>query len=219
MDKKLFCLKNVDLYEGISEKELIRLTDKAIESTVKKGTILYSPTKPAQYIYVIKEGEIELYREENGTKVVLETLFPGDVFGDFGGKPTTHFAAVARRSYLCQTPREEFLNIVRHHPEISFRLMQALAQKTRYYEDKITSLSGPARNRILDELRHLAHKNKHSLWGKMFPLPLKISHQKLAEKTGLNRVTVTKLLGELRNEGVLTIDEKTGEIRIVGESL
>jgi len=211
----VFCLRDVNIYDNIAEEELIRIAKTAIESQVPQGEILFAPDRPAQQVYVIKSGEIELYHEKDGKRVVFETLFPGDVFGDFGAGPTDYFAQATRASFLCQTPTHEFLDIVREHPEVSLNLMQTLASKIHDYERKIASLNKPAKQQILDEIKRLQAKNEKSFLSKMFRVPLRLSHQKLSEKTGLNRVTVTKLLGELREEGLLSIDAKTGEIQVV----
>ncbi|GEM_PF-5635352 len=210
----IFCLRDVNIYENISEEELIRIAKTAIESQLPRGAILFSPENPAQQVYVIKNGEVELYHEKNGKRIVFETLFPGDVFGDFGTGPTDYFAQTTRASFLCQTPTHEFLDIVRAHPEMSLNLMQTMATKIHDYERKIASLNKPAKDQILDEIKRLQAKKQKSFLNKIFHVPLRLSHQKLSEKTGLNRVTVTKLLGDLREEGTLSIDAKTGEIRL-----
>jgi CRP/FNR family transcriptional regulator len=213
MAHPLVCIRDIDIYEGIPESEMMKIAETALEQNVAKGMILFSPENPADKVYALRGGEVELYHEQGGKKVVFETLFPGDLFGDFGIK-TDYFAITTRPSYVCETPTSEFLEIVRNYPDMALRLMRVLAAKISDYEGKIASLSRPARDQVLDELRRLHYKNGKSLFAKVFHIPLRISHQKLAEKTGLNRVTVTKLLGELRAEGMVEVDEKTGEMRV-----
>ncbi len=215
MKQKILCLRNIDLYRGITENELIRLTSDAIEDTFGKGHLFYNPNAPAAHVYVIKSGEVELYQEKDGKKIVIETLFPGDVFGDFGTGDTTHYARVRRNCYICCTPTNEFLDVVRGHPEIAFNLMQSLAKKTADYEEKIASFSQPAKSRLFSELQRIERKNSREIFGKFFKLPLRISHQRLSEQTGLNRVTVTKLMQELQLEEKIKIDDQTNVITII----
>ena len=40
--------------------------------------------------------------------------------------------------------------------------------------------------------------------GEVIKLPLALTHEDLADLTGSSRVTITRILGELRNEGVLS---------------
>lgn len=214
MKRKILCLRNVNVYDGISEENLIKATDKAVEDYFEKGHVFYRPQNPAKNVYVLKSGEVELYREENGKKIVIEVLGPGDTFGDFGVR-TTHCARAVRRSFVCETPTEEFLNIVKIYPQIALNLMQVMAEKISYYEDKITEFSKSAEERILAELRRIKEKNSRKIWGKLFDIPLRISHKRLAEQIGLNRVTVTKLMGKLQSANKIEIDSETGVIEII----
>jgi|GEM_PF-3808884 len=73
--------------------------------------------------------------------VVIETLLPGDVFGDFGlGTPVNHTARVSKTVSLCKTPKADFLALVQTHPEIIFQLMRVMARRTADYEEKIAQL-------------------------------------------------------------------------------
>lgn len=216
MKNHSFCIRNTDIYKGVSEKDMMEVTPTAVEKYFDKGFVFYEPKRPAADIYVIKSGEVELYQLQGGKKIVLETLFEGDTFGDFtGDSETTHYARALRKTYVCKTPTREFLEIVKNFPEIVFNLLGELARKTQYYENKIATLSLPAKDQLLYELRTLSAKNKRNVLGRIFDIPLRISHQKLADKTGLNRVTVTKLMKELKDQGYIRVNEQTRVIEIL----
>jgi len=216
MDNTAFCLRNLNVTEGLTPMELLKAAPQMKDEVFQSGAIVYNAGDEVPYVYVITTGgEIELIREENGKTVVIETLLSGDVFGDFGlGLPVNHSARVSKTVSLCKTPKNAFLDLVRAHPEMIFQLMQVMAKRTHAYEEKIAQLSRPAKDQLLAELRSLQYKNKHSLVGRLFNIPLRISHQKLSDKTGLNRVTVTKLMGELRRENKVLVDEGTGAIKV-----
>lgn len=215
---KIVCLRNVDIYEGIPEKELINITQEAIEGRMTHGTVFYGPDKPPTDVYILKEGEVEIVRDENGKKVIIETLLPGDIFGDFGTGNVNHYAVASRRCYVCKTPTNEFLDVVRQHPEMALKLMRTMAERTEYYENKLATQARPAKDQLLEEIKNLEEKNKRRVLGKFFDIPLRISHQRLAEKTGLNRVTVTKLMGELRREKKIFVNTATGAISTKDET-
>ena len=216
MDNTAFCLRNLNVMDGLTPMEMLKAAPQMKDEVLQTGTHVYEAGDEVPYVYVITTGgEIELIREENGKTVVIETLLSGDMFGDFGvGLPVNHTARVTKTVSVCKTPKEAFLNIVRSHPEMIFQLMQVMAKRTHDYEDKIAQLSRPAKDQLLAELRLLQRKNEQSLVGRLFSVPFRISHQKLSEKTGLNRVTVTKLMGELRRDNLITIDEVSGTITV-----
>ncbi len=216
MDNTVFCLRNLNVTDGLSPMEMLKAAPQMKDEVFQTGRVIYEAGEEVPFVYVITTGgEVELIREENGKTVVIETLLSGDVFGDFGlGVPVNHTARVAKTVSLCKTPKEAFLNLVRTHPEMIFQLMQVMAKRTQAYEEKIAQLSRPAKDQLLAELRNLQYKNNHSLVGRIFNIPFRISHQKLSEKTGLNRVTVTKLMGELRRDNLVVVDEVTGSIEV-----
>jgi CRP/FNR family transcriptional regulator len=216
MDNTVFCLRNLNVMEGLTPLEVLKAAPQMKDEIFQTGSTIYEAGEAVPYVYVLTTGgEVELIREENGKTVVIETLLSGDLFGDFGlGVPVNHTAKVTKTVSVCKTPKEAFLNLVRSHPEIIFQLMQVMAKRTHDYEDKIAQLSRPAKDQLLAELRSLQRKNKQSLVGRIFNIPFRISHQKLSEKTGLNRVTVTKLMGELKRSGKVVVNEATGSIEV-----
>lgn len=214
MEKKVFCLRKVDLYQNIPEERFIKIAEEARDSYIAPQEIVYTEADKDTAIYILKEGEIELFREQNGKKIVIETLFPGDVFGDFGLKKYTHSAKTTKKSYLCRTPLCEFLKVMQSFPETMLHLMQVLAERTHEYEEKIASLSSPAKDQLFFVIQNLFYKHKKNILFRLFPIPFKISHQILANKTGLNRVTVSKLMKELQDEGKISINEFSRSIEV-----
>ena len=211
-DKKFFCLRQIDLYKGVSEEDLSKIAKDSTDISYPAETVLFSEGDPAHYVYVLKDGEIELFKTINGKKTMLHTLFPGDVFGYFGNEVYFHSAITTRKSYICKTSKEDFLKIIQHFPQISLQIMKVMAERTEEYEQKIAMLSSPAKERLYETLKTLFEKKKKGLLHKLINLPFKISHQQLSEKTGLNRVTVTKLLKELQKEGKIRVSLNTKEI-------
>ncbi len=207
---KMWFLKNLDIYSGISEKTLCQIAPEAWEEDFKKGHQLYTPHEKDQNIYSLKHGEVILYHSKDGKRAIFDTLGPGSVFGTFD--PTqerpTHFAEITKNTLICVTPLSEFLKIIHHHPEMMLNLMQKMTQRIQDYEVKIKSNIETASERVYSELDRLRKKRQRSFMGKFMPVPLQITHEKLAEHTSLNRVTVTRSLKKLKEEGLITIDDK-----------
>lgn len=206
--------KNLDPYEGIEEAELCAIAPNAVDQVKPGGTLLYDCNHSAKGIYVIESGEVVLsYSDEDGKEVIFDTLGPGGVFGDFGfndGKPT-HAAKTTRKTMLCITPVDEFLNIVATKPEIMLRFMKAMALRIHEYETRLRTSTGGARERVLAELVRLREKQRRRLIGRLKGVPLvAITHEELAKKTGLNRVTVTRAVNSLKDEGLIR-QEKNGK--------
>jgi CRP/FNR family cyclic AMP-dependent transcriptional regulator len=54
----------------------------AAEETFHDGQIIFEEGSSGDWIYVIDSGAVELSKQVNGEKIVIEVLGPGDVFGE-----------------------------------------------------------------------------------------------------------------------------------------
>ncbi len=209
-DDKMWFLKDLDIYEGVSEKAHCLLAPTSIEENFRKGTQIYTPHTPDNNIYVLKHGEIILYHSKDGKRSIFDTLGPGSVFGSFDPhqeKPT-HFAETTKGTLLCVTSLDEFLKIVQNRPELILSLMQKMVRRVQDYEIKIRSNIETASERVYLELERLQKKRQSSFVGKLIPVPLQITHEKLAEHTNLNRVTVTRSIKKLKDDGLISVTDK-----------
>lgn len=209
-----FCVQDTDLYDGVDSADLKKLQATTQTQVYDQGEILFSPENPAEEVFILKEGEVELYLEEDGKKITIETIVPGEVFGDFSNYKPVYTAKVARKSFICKTPKKVFMQTLSKNNELCFRFMQLLADRLIYHENRLASLIRPAKQQVIDELMRMKAKEERTIFGKVFRFPIKISHQRLAERVGLNRVTVTRILGDLKKEGKVKVNEKTGEIQV-----
>lgn len=213
---KDFVLKDIDIYDGIPESSFCKIAPSSFEDNFAKDSQLYTPHQEDGKIYCVKRGEVILYHSKNGKRAIFDTLGPGSVFGSFDPKNIlpNHFAQTTKNSYLCVTPVDEFLKVISAHPETMLKFMQKMAHRIHDYEIKIQNSIETATKRVYQELMRLHKKRQHSLLGKIMKIPLQVTHEQIAERTNLNRVTVTRSLKKLRNEGLVTIEKKTGIIHL-----
>ena len=213
-DKQIYVLKDFNLYEGIPEKEFCEIATGSIDREYSNGSRIYSPHEDDGNIYVVHRGEIVLYHSNDGKRAIFDTLGSGSVFGsfDFKNPRPNHFAEVTKNATLCVTPVKEFLRVISAYPETMLRMMQKMAIRINDYEEKIKSNIETASERIYSELLRLQKKRKSNSITRL--IPLQITHEKIAEYTNLNRVTVTRCIKKLKDEGVIEVNQKTGVIKL-----
>ncbi len=76
-------LRNIELFRGLSENGLETLVSNIIEKNLESGEYLFSEGAPRQNIYIIEEGEVELFKktpygEENRLALFSENDFLGE---------------------------------------------------------------------------------------------------------------------------------------------
>lgn len=215
--QKFWCFKNYDLFKGISQKQIEAIATEAQMKECQQVCPIYEPGQISSHIYIVKRGEVNLYYQKNDKKFVFDTLGPGSVFGNISMKETAHghFAEGTPGVCVCMIPRDQFQQILSAHPEVMMRFLQDMSGKISEYQAQFDALQSSAEELVLHELERLHIKRQQNFLGQFLNRPLRITHEKLAERTGLNRVTVTKVMNRLRDQKKLTYDSKTGIIDLL----
>jgi len=97
---------------------------------VSAGATVFEQGDAGDALYVILEGELELRISGR----VLETLRPGDLFGEMALIDQSPRVATAVAKTLCKlvpVSGERFLALVRQRPEFSLHLMKVMAKRLR----------------------------------------------------------------------------------------
>jgi len=208
----LWYLKSVELFAGISEEDMHEMVSGVIDQQLDRKQFIYTPQDIVENVYVLKEGEVTLYKSVDGKRVVLDILKPGSVFGNIGFDSEgsdKHYAEVTEKAYICTLPADYFLQILKKRPEVALRALKVLSKRLSQYEAQIKALASlQAKDRILATIRLINQKDSESILPEVLKRPTKITHEKLGNMTGLTRETVTKQLNELEKAGLININRK-----------
>ncbi|PIR52423.1 hypothetical protein COU77_00500 [Candidatus Peregrinibacteria bacterium CG10_big_fil_rev_8_21_14_0_10_49_16] len=93
------------------------------------------------------------------------------------------------------------------HPEVLVRLLKKLSARLHDYEQKLRLDMSSAKEKVLGELKRYTKKKRNPFSMFKTDAPLALTHEKIAELTGLNRVTVTRTLKLLKLQGDIDVDE------------
>lgn len=216
----LWYLKNIELFKGLSEKDIMMLLEGMLHSQLDAKQYLYTQDDSVENVYILKEGEVTLYKSADGKKIILDVLKPGAVFGNIGfdvEQGEKHYAEITQKAYICTLPKNFFLQILQKRPDIALQALKVLSQRVSQYEMQIRALSAlQARDRILAILQLLNEKEDKSILPPILRTATKITHEKLGNMTGLTRETVTKQLSELEKDSMITIDKKNIRLTDMG---
>jgi CRP/FNR family transcriptional regulator len=210
----LWYLKQVDLFEGMNDEDMMKLAGQVIERECIKKELIYTPFEDSDSVCILKKGEVTLYYSHLGKKLIIDVLKPGSLFGNIGFKegPNTHFAEVTEDAYVCIIKKEDFMKIVQAKPELMMKLIQVMSNQLADYESKLKSGLFDAKEKIVHYLKMSQMKENTSLLNKLFGVRSKVTHERIAQHTGLSRETVTRAIRDLSKEGVLA--KKDGMIAL-----
>ena len=203
--QKHWYLQQIDLFKGIPDQEIMSIAKKMIEKKCAKKEIIYMPNEANNSIYVLKKGEITLYNSHAGKRLIIEVLKPGSIFGNisFHEGKTTHFAEAKEDSYVCLFSIEDFTTILHSKPELMMKFFQIMSEKMQNYERRLKGGLFDAKEKILQQLDiFLEEQKKSTILSKLFKGKTNMTHDHLAELTGLSRETVTRAINDLKKAGI-----------------
>lgn len=126
-------LRRVRPFIELDEGELKRLAGAFSERLLPAGHQIYQLGDPPGNFYVVREGEVALYRDKPGMPTQLQAhLGPGDFFGEVGlfdDTERTASAATNATSRILEIRRPDLLHFLGDHPEVALRLQMAAARR------------------------------------------------------------------------------------------
>jgi CRP-like cAMP-binding protein len=183
----------------------------AVQTTRRRGQVLFSQSEAGDSFYVIERGRIEIcVHSRDGRKLALDILGEGDVFGEialFGGNRTATATALTDCT-LRQIHRGEVMAALRQRPDLALDFIEVLCDRLRVLSRKLEERAFlPVPVRVASRLLHLDAKLGDEGGAVM------VSQADLADFVGATREAIAKTLAvwQVRHWVMLS----RGSIRIV----
>lgn len=185
-----------------------------VVETYERGKTIFFPGDPAERVYFLLKGAVKLSRVyEAGEEITVALLRENSVFGVLslitGHRSDRFYHAVAFTPVeLLSVPIEQVEKALKDDPDLSMVMLRGLSSRILQTEMMIETLAHrDMGSRLVSFLLILCRDfGVPSTDG--ITIDLKLSHQAIAEAIGSTRVTVTRLLGDLRQEKMISIHKK-----------
>lgn len=175
---------------------------------VQKGEFVFRVGEKGDSVFVLLTGRAKTYKlAPDGREVILWFSFPGDIFGLVAhphAKGRMVSVQACEPSAVVEVPNTLFEGFLRTHPEAAHLRFQAVAFRLGMLANRLVHLTADnAAVRIAKLLLDLAARygDQTSRGG----MSLRITHQEIADVTGVQRQTVTRVLGEFTARGALSV--------------
>lgn len=204
-------------YTELQERECRDLLDLLAEMGIATADRVYGPGdavyREGEYgdaLYVVVSGVLKLFRPYSGSKeATLRLLRDWDIFGHIAFAGETKQRAYAEAVTECtvtKVPKVFVERAVRQEPRVAFKLMTLLELRLVQYEELVKCLlPRETEVRLANLLPILAQKFGESN-GDAVTIGLRLTHQDLAAMVASTRESVTKVLNEMRNRGIIEIE-------------
>ncbi|KKM12293.1 cAMP-binding protein [Clostridiales bacterium PH28_bin88] len=205
-------LRQVPVFQGLTEDELLEMARIVIVRRYKKNMIIFVEGEPGDGLYLVKKGKVKLSKLlEDGREKILHFLQDGDIFAevllfDRGPFPATAEAMEdAEIGIIRQADIEDFL---RRNPGITLKILKVMSRRLRQAQLHVRDLAYmDVYARLAVTLWQLAEDHgRDTEHGRLIDIPL--SQQELANLVGASRETVARIISEWKRAGVLQISRQ-----------
>jgi CRP/FNR family transcriptional regulator len=210
---KLWYLKNINLFHGMSEEQMRMIEQRTVMREVRRKEVLYLAGDAGDRIYLLKRGVVKISAlDDQGREIILALLRMGEVFGEEAAledAPRDHMAEAYEDALVCIVTKQDFLEMLRTHPTLAFKVTKLIGFRLKTFRNRVENLlykGAPARlaATLLDLARDHGVPDAQGI-----VLPLKLSQQDLANLIGVTRESVNLALSDFRKKGLVTVEGRT----------
>jgi CRP/FNR family transcriptional regulator len=160
-------------------------------------------------MYIILDGKVKVVQTtEDGKEILLAIHQAGDSFGEMSlidGKTSPATVVATENSSVSIVSKKDFYSILETQKKVLNNLLLILCSRYRESWEKIQMLNYKnASHRVKILLLMLSEK-----YGEKTPegvtLNIKLTHQEIAEMTGMTRETVTRVIDKWQRDGEINV--------------
>jgi CRP-like cAMP-binding protein len=203
----LAAVRGHHLFAGLSPAQMQRLLTSSFVEDYEAGHLLFDRGQPAQHFFIVIEGQVNLVLySKSGEEKIVDILGPGNSFAEAvmfmeaSGYPVS--AVAAAQSTVARFPSREYIAMLRESPETCLRMLGHLSQRLHMRIREIEYLT----------LESATHRLVRLIEGRL-PLdadgPAEItlpeSRQELASRLSMKPETLSRILRQLADAGVLVV--------------
>ena len=159
-------LAEIELFEHLNDDDRLKLAEVVDYRRLEAGTKLFEAGSPGESLFVVKQGQVELYiKDTAGQKIVLTVAGDGDIFGelallDRGARTAT--AIALEDSDLLELDREDLLLLFQSTPAAALRMLASMGHMTRKADELLRTRVSRNVNEEVEE--HLSALQKIADW-------------------------------------------------------
>lgn len=206
-------MRSCRFFKSLDEETLQLIRPTARRVLQPRNTVVFHEGEECRGLYIVESGSVKIYRESaDAREHVIYIATTGDTFGEaalFLGRGYPASAAAMQDSVLILLHKDEFLGLLREHPEICFRMMAAMAEWSHRLVNSIESLTlKDASARFADYI--LSRLPQGS--GDGCVVDLGMPKQVLASHLGMTGETLSRLLARFEEDRLIATQGRSVKV-------
>jgi CRP/FNR family transcriptional regulator len=160
-------------------------------------------------MYVILNGKVKVVQTtEDGKEILLALHQSGDFFGEMSlidGKTSPANVIATEDSTAAIISKKDFNSLIRNQKKVLDNLLLILCSRYRESWDKIQMLNYKNASHRIKILFLMLSDKYGEKTAEGITINMKLTHQEIADMTGMTRETVTRVIDRWQREGEINI--------------
>lgn len=206
-------LKQIFVFDGLSNDELGDLQEIVLLRPYRKGMFIFMESEPGDALYFVQKGRIKLTKTlADGREHILHFVGEGQIFAEvllFDDGPYPATAEVTSDSIVGIIRNKDLDGFLRTHPETTLKILKVMSRRLRKAQMQIRDLAlKDTFGRLMSTLVKLANEYGTETDDGLL-IELSLSQQELANMIGASRETVSRSLNDLKKQNVIEFDRQS----------
>lgn len=199
-------------FRAMSRPVLARVEAYVYHRRYEARQVVYFPDDACDYVYWVRDGRIRVTRVSgDGRELTFRHLGQGDMLGEecMADRPKRNdYAEALEPTTLCLMRSDDFRRVAREEVELAHAVAVRLSQRVMELEQILAeTVFFTVKSRVSFALLRLSKREGHRRTNS-----LNITHQEVANLVGATRETVTGVLHNLRENGVIELANRRMKI-------
>jgi CRP-like cAMP-binding protein len=201
-------LRGLPLFEGMDATALDDALSQATSQRYASGDIVFEQGGSAGHFFVLLHGRLRVTQvTPEGQQIVVRMVSPGDLFGIAKALQRTDYPGTATavvESIALVWPMSAWSEIIAAHPEFAVNAMQVMGGRLQEAQSRIREISTEVvERRVGHAVLRLANQSGYPEAGGI-RIDFPISKQDIAEMTGTTLHTVSRILSNWEDAGLVS---------------
>lgn len=195
-------LENISLFTGLDSHQQEALAATGERRKYKQGSIILGRGDATNYLFVLINGQVNAYVEEDNKRIILSTISQGETFGElamFSGEPRSANIIALQDCEVLVLQQDDINKYLPLSPDFCRNIIQILAKKVNAMTEDVSCLA------LFDVYQRIARVlEQYSDSGVLSGL----TQQDIADRVGSSREMVSRILKDLRVGGYISVENR-----------
>ncbi len=208
-------IKQIKIFSSLNEEEINLIQKFSSKISFSKNTIICLSGEPATHFAGVINGKLKVSSfSESGKEIAFHYLYSGDCFGEMSifDHESTRSATITSisKSDIIIIKNKDFISLMKEMPSIFLKIGKILSERLRHSNKKIELLCFCSlKKKVTDYLIECCEKENYYT----------CSQKEIVEFTGASRESISRVISELRQNGIITKESKKDNFKIDLEKL